>query len=183
LHFLAYLHRDGTLFWIIVSTIGVGGLCDPKAAAGETPKDATRRDEKIEFEDYELVYVHKLFRDRDKKSRSSSTWTWRLRESVYSEIVAAIEHETRHYDARGVRGILAAQRQRPLFSGTRKQVIGLHRKAGELWGRVHPQWQAHHGGASWPLPRWHHLALPVMPRLKCYDDPPQTLADLVKRNA
>jgi hypothetical protein len=183
LHFLAYAHRDGKLFWVVVSTVGTGGLCDPQAAVGEAPKDATRRDGKIEFEDYELVYAHKLFRDSDKKTRSTSTWTWRLREPIYSEIVAALEHETAHYNARGVVGVLAAQRRRPLFSGTRKQVVALHKKAGELWGRVHPQWQARHGGAGWPLPDWRHLGLPVMPRLKCYDDPPQTLADLVKRNA
>lgn len=182
LHFLVYPHRSGKLYWVILSTVGRGGLTDPKAATGETPQDATRREEKLEFEDYELAYMHKFFRDGNKKTHSTSTWTWRLRESAFSEIVAAIEHETRHYNARGVLGILAAQHQRPLFSGTRRQVVASHKKAGELWGRVHPQWQAHHGDTGWPLPDWRHLGLPVMPRLKCYDNPPQTLADLVKRH-
>jgi hypothetical protein len=46
----------------------------------------------------------------------------------------------------GLRGTLAFQRRRPLFSGVRSQVLELHREADSQWGLVRKAWMARYTG-------------------------------------
>ena len=67
---------------------------------------------------------------------------------AYGQVLAAIESDVnamnfgRDDDGNfeGLRGTLAYQRRRPLFSGVRTQVLQLHREADSQWGLVRKAW-------------------------------------------
>lgn len=91
----------------------------------------------------------------------------------------------------GLRGLLAAQRGRPLFSGVRNQVIDLHRGARELWCRYRTSWLAAHpqllqeqGPIAGTLPSLKETIalLPTMRQLRVYETPRRTIRDLLLRS-
>jgi hypothetical protein len=92
----------------------------------------------------------------------------------------------------GLCGLLAAQRMRPLFSGTRNQVADLYRYAAEeAWPPYRPAWLTAHPQIARELgPRAGRLLsirdltkyhLPTMSQLRMYSAPPTTIRDLLKR--
>ena len=154
---------------------------------------------------FELLQ-HKLIPDLiDKRTgdhrsiwKSSSTWTWKLRATVKAEIRSAIIDCCRNLKpgrepagdrlGYGLLGLLAAQRQRPQFSGVRNDVIELHRFARETWLAHEPRWLAQrtaHNSIPEPVlrPLNDVLAteLPLMRRIRVFDEPPRRLADALKR--
>lgn len=202
-HFIAFPVATGVAWWLL-SCEGKGGLADPASPDAHVAHDAMTAAHHIEFGDYVLLYANKRAPTKvvDKKtgkektvSTSLSTWTWKLRRPVVSELAAAIEAECRtlSYGAEGakawgLRGLLERLRHRPLFSGVRNQVIELHRQARDNWERRRPAWREGHpqyvkqygelAGALIPLKEVMASRLPIMPRLKVYDDPPKRLRDL-----
>jgi hypothetical protein len=189
--------------WWLLSTDGTGGLTDPQAPDHHVARDAMSSEAHIEVADYVLAYVSKPVRrdlidkrtgDRRSIWKSSSTWTWKLRAIAKAEIRAAIIDCCRNLrpgrepagdrPGYGLLGLLAAQRQRPQFSGVRNDVIGLHRFARETWLAHEPQWLAQRSAddsAQEPVlrPLSDVLAtdLPLMRRIRVFDQPPRRVAD------
>jgi hypothetical protein len=136
---------ESRIAWWLLSGSGVGGLQDPSMPDARMTKDPMSAAGHIELNDYVLVYATKKEQrtliDPDGGTRSvlkdTSTWTWKLRNSVIRELRAQIDlHCTLlEYGVEpgtgekgwGLRGLLATQRARPLFSGVRTQVIDLHK--------------------------------------------------------
>ena len=195
------------LVWWLLSTEGSNGLADPDTPDHHVASDAMSSDAHIEVGDYVLAYVSKPVRRDliDKRSgshrsiwKSTSTWTWNLRHAVRSEVRAAIvdccrnlrpgREPTGERPGQGLLGVLAAQRQRPLFSGVRNDVIELHRYAQEHWLAHEPRWLAQRtaeGPSRTPIlrPLGEVLAtqLPLMRRIAVFDQPPQRVADVLQR--
>ena len=195
------------LLWWLLSTDGTGGLADPLMPDHHVASDAMSSDAHIEVGDYVLAYVSKPVRRDliDKRSgshrsiwKSTSTWTWKLRAPVRAEIRAAIvdccsdlrpgREPTGDRPGYGLVGLLAAQRQRPQFSGVRNDVIELHRFARETWLAHEPHWlaqRAEKDSALAPIlrPLGEVLAadLPLMRRIAVFDQPPQRVADVLRR--
>lgn len=193
--------------WWLLSTDGSGGLADPQAPDHHVARDAMSSEAHIELADYVLAYVSKPVRRDliDKRTgdhrsiwKSSSTWTWKLRATVKAEIRSAIIDCCRNLKpgrepagdrlGYGLLGLLAAQRQRPQFSGVRNDVIELHRFARETWLAHEPRWLAQrtaHNSIPEPVlrPLNDVLAteLPLMRRIRVFDEPPRRLADALKR--
>ena len=136
--------------------------------------------------------VRQVFKER-------STWTWKLRTEVFTEVRASIDGCCANLDygieptidrpGWGLRGVLAAQRVRPLFAGVRNQVVDLHRYAHDAWRARRAAWLAAHSGiggqsgadAGNLLPIAEVLAehLPKMVRHPIYDGPPFRVRDLL----
>jgi hypothetical protein len=198
------ISRDMFVWWLL-STDGTGGLADPQSPDNHVARDAMSSEAHIEVADYVLAYVSKPVRRDliDKRTgdhrsiwKSSSTWTWKLRTTVKAEIRAAIIDCCRNLKpgrepagdrpGYGLLGLLAAQRQRPQFSGVRNGVIELHRFARDTWLAHEPQWLAQRTAESSALepvlrPLSEVLAtdLPLMRRIRVFDQPPRRVADIL----
>ena len=196
---------QGIFVWWLLSTDGTGGLADPQAPDHHVARDAMSSEGHIELADYVLAYVSKPVRRDllDKRTadhrsiwKSSSTWTWKLRATVKAEIRAAIidccrklkpgREPAGDQPGYGLLGLLAAQRQRPQFSGVRNGVIELHRFARDTWLAHEPHWLAQRpADDSAPKPVLRPLSevlatdLPLMRRIRVFDQPPRRVADIL----
>ncbi len=204
-HFVAFPTKHGIAWWIL-SSDGAGGLVDGKSLDLHVAKDAFKSDGHITFDDYVLLYAHKkdartitdAKTGREKRIiKDSSTWTWKISKRAYAEVVASIDRAVYELDygddciadhMYGLRGILAFQRRRPLFSGVRTQVLEFHRVAGDLWPRVHKTWLERHktlaakaGEGAGKLRSLNEITsthLPKMQRFKVFGE--VTLQDLLR---
>lgn len=204
-HFLAIPH-GGSVAWWLVSDRGAGGLADPAAPDAGVARDAMSAHAHIVYADYVLLYASKreprAVPDRRSGTKTIfkqvSSWTWKLRGEVMSELRAGIDTCCARLEygdeggpgrpAWGLRGLLAAQRSRPLFSGVRTQVLELHRYARDAWRPQRSRWLARHpelarrygasAGALRPIADILTNRLPKMSRVLVYDDPPRTLRSL-----
>ncbi|MEY4757095.1 MAG: hypothetical protein RJA34_1993 [Pseudomonadota bacterium] len=204
-HFVAYPAANGTIAWWVLSSTGLGGLADSKSPDAHVARHALRANGHIEFDDYVLLYAHKkdarTFMDaktgREKQViKDCSTWTWKMTNVAYGHVMAAIERDVKdlnfgrddigHMD--GLRGTLAYQRRRPLFSGVRSQVLQLHREADSAWGLVRKAWLGRYtqfaikygenAGRLRSLKEITSQHLPKMGRFKVFSD--VTLGHLVR---
>jgi hypothetical protein len=206
----AALRPSPALLWWLLSDGGTGGLADPTSLDAHVARDAMSATGHLQVHDYVLMYAtkrqpHEVTDRRTGTKRriwtDSSTWTWKLQKSVLTEVrtginacCAALEFGADPTPERagwGLRGLLAAQRARPLFSGVRNHVIELHEYAREQWGRHRPAWVAAHPRVSEQADSLagrlcsieeimsHHL--PTMRQLKTYDTPPRSIRDLLIR--
>lgn len=205
-HVLVYPTLGGVAWWVLCSE-GKGGLADPLCADFKAAKHAMKSGQHISFDDYELVYATK--RDvrtiKDGKTgkekniaKELSTWTWRISRHCINEVRAVLDHEVRTLNygdhprngkaGYGVRGTLYYQRQRPLFSGVRTQVIELHREASDAWGGVRNRWigiytelartYGDKAGQLIPISELVTAHLPKMTRFKVFTDPIKTIRSL-----
>ena len=155
-HLVVYPTKKGISWWVLTS-LGKDGLADQTSLDHHVAKHALARDGHIHFEDYVMLYAHKkdarILTDaktgKEKKLlKDCSTWTWKLTHEAYNVVMAAIERDVNALAygddtcavPYGLRGTLAYQRRRPLFSGVRTQVLQMHREADSLWGLVHKKW-------------------------------------------
>jgi hypothetical protein len=160
-HFVAFSITGGNVAWWVLTSEGKGGLADPKSPDAHVAKHALLVNGHIEFDDYVLLYAHKkdartlmdAKTGREKQViKDCSTWTWKMKAIAYGHVISAIEHDVKELnfgrdDAGkfdGLRGTLAYQRRRPLFSGVRTQVLQLHRAAASRWGLVRQSWLGRH---------------------------------------
>jgi len=190
--------------WWLISDDGSGGLADPSAEDAKVTKDAMTADGHITFGDYVLLYAskreyRKLTSDSSSKTKGFykdlSTWTWKMRGEVVRELRASIEEcctrlqlgteGEAHQQSRGLKGLLATMRRRPLFSGIRNQVYDLHSEAKELWRRHHGAWCARQGSHQAALADDTDAELmlagkpfPKMRRIRVFDIPPATIRQL-----
>lgn len=200
-------HKKMVAWWVLTS-LGKGGLDDPASPDHHVMRRAKAAHQHIEFEDYVLLYAHKkdartltdAVTGKEKRViKNCSTWTWKIRKEALSELRAGMAQEVkalRYGDDRapphaqfGLRGFLYYQRQRPLFSGVRTQVLELHREAKDLWGGVHRQWLAKYpgylerygekAGQLRPLNEVMSAHLPKMGRFKVFSDPARTVRSLI----
>lgn len=194
--------------WWLLSDNGPGGLADPSSADAHVAGDAMSANGHLIMHDYVLLYATKRAPHTVTDRRTghvkrvwtdTSSWTWRIRGPVMAEIRASVDAccQSRELGitpldggvGTGLRGLLAAQRARPLFAGVRNQVIDLHRYAGDVWSRhraawvaVHPRLAEDHGSeVSFPFRRTRELIdiLPTMRQIRIYDTPARTIADLL----
>jgi hypothetical protein len=171
-------------------------------------RDATRAEAHIEFGDYVLLYAHKkeLREIIDRHSgrartilKNTSTWTWKLRGRVFNEARVAIEACCAKMDlgrepgidtaGTGLRGLLAAERSRPLFSGVRSQVLELERYARTHWRSRVKMWRGAHpiivqdegdaAGRLKPIARVLQEDLPKKVLIPVYADPPLCAWDMI----
>ena len=196
------------VFWWLVSSWGTGGLADPNMHDAHVAKDAMDADGHITVGDYVLLYATKKEPRSIHDSRTgqllpvfkeTSTWTWKLRTEVFREVRASIEECCANLDygleptpdrpGWGLRGVLAAQRARPLFAGVRNQVVDLHRYAHDAWRSRRAAWCAAHSGVNGesgadagkllPIAEVFAEHLPKMVRYPIYDRPPFRVRDLL----
>lgn len=196
------------LLWWLLSDGGTGGLADPASLDAHVARNAISGAGHIQVHDYVLMYATKrqphvvVDRRTGAKRRiwtDSSTWTYKIQKSIVSEIKTCIRtccaelkfgaNPTPERAGWGLRGLMAAQRARPLFSGVRNQVIELHEYAQEEWARRRPAWVAAHPRLSGQADNLagrlcsleeimsHHL--PTMRQLKTYDTPPRSIQELL----
>ena len=193
-HLVVFPTGKGVAWWVLTSD-GKGGLADLTSLDHHVAKHAKARDGHIHFEDYVMLYAHKkdarVITDarngREKKVlKDCSTWTWKMTKESYNGVKAVIEREVDLLNygddtcpiPYGVRGTLAYQRRRPLFSGVRTQVLQIHRETGSLWGLVHKKWLSRYtqlaqkygskAGQLRPLSEITSQHLPKMMRFKVY---------------
>lgn len=203
-HLVVYPTRHGVAWWVLGSD-GKGGLADPESPDHHVAQHAKAGGQHIEFEDYLMLLAHKkdartltdAKTGKEKKViKDCSTWTWKMTTKAHNEVCAALEKEVDNLNygddtsasPYGVRGVLAYQRRRPLFSGVRSQVLELHRDAKNLWGRVHKKWLGIHTGYALkygsragelrPLTEIVSKHLPKMGRFKVFADPSRTVRSL-----
>ena len=191
--------------WWLVSNDGHSGLADSNSPDAHVATDAMASATHITLGDYVLAYVSKpsprtVLDKRTSQSRTvwkaTSTWTWKPQPHVAAEVRAAIddcakslrlgEEPGPDVAGRGLRGVLAAQRSRPQFSGVRNDVIALHRYARDVWAPHEQRWLK---SQPWIGPgevrsatlrpisevMAHHL--PKMRRIRLYDSPPRRVRD------
>jgi len=197
-----------TLKWWLLSGHGAGGLADPASPDAHVTRDAMSGNGHIQVHDYVLMYAtkrqsHEVTDRRSGDTRriwtDTSSWTWKIQQSVLAEVRSAIEscckalelgeEPNTEHAGWGLRGLLAAQRARPLFSGVRNQVIDLHKHAAEIWARhrgawisAHPQVSRRLGPHAGGLPSIADVIardLPTMRQLKIYETPPRSIRDLL----
>jgi hypothetical protein len=197
------------LLWWLLSDEGTGGLADPASPDAHVARDAMSGIGHLQVHDYIFLYAtkrqpHSVTDRRTGNVRriwaDTSTWTWKIQKSVLSEIRTSIDSccEALELGADpslervgwGLRGLLAAQRARPLFSGVRNQVITLHQYARDTWASHRPAWVAAHPQVSQDIGRdagalrsvedimLHHL--PTMRQLRIYGTPPRSIGDLLE---
>jgi hypothetical protein len=196
------------LLWWLLSDGGVGGLADPTSLDAHVARYAMAGAGHLQVHDYVLMYAtkrqpHVVINRRTGTPRriwtDLSTWTWKIQKRVLTEVRAGInaycaalefgENPTSERAGWGLRGLLAAQRARPLFSGVRNQVIELHEYARDEWARHRPAWVAAHpreskqadklGGRLCSVEEIMSNHLPTMRQLKTYDTPPRSIRDLL----
>ena len=205
-HLVVY-PSGGKVLWWLLSSEGKGGLADPASLDAHVAKQAMAADGHIEFEDYVMLYAHKkdartltdATTGKEKRViKDASTWTWKLRPAVLNELQATLAKEVaslnygddNHPQPYGVRGFLCYQRRRPLFSGVRSQVLGLHREAIDQWGGVRNQWlgrytklHQQYGEQAGQLRSLNEIVtkhLPKMGRFKVFADPVRTTKSLTE---
>lgn len=205
-HLVTYA-RGTDVDWWLLSDKGAGGLADPSSADAHVSFDALDASHHLTVDDYVLLYATKkaprtLIDRRSNKPRvvlkEVSTWTWKLRANVVSALKASIDSSCAELDYGhegddktkpwGVRGLLALQRSRPLFSGVRNQVIDLHRYARDEWAPKRKLWLTRHpdlsrrygdkAGALRSLDEVMKAHLPVMTRVRVFGDVPRKIRDL-----
>ena len=210
-HLVVFPVDEGRISWWLLSDAGRGGLSDQKSPDAHIAKNAASGTGHIFFSDYVLLYAHKkdartvadAITGKEKKIiKDMSTWTWKMTDAVLNETKRDLEATIARLDygregeggisPSGVLGILACQRSRPLFSGVRNQVIGLHRHADTLWGRVQKQWQSGrskatvdgspHAGELRSVQEVMACHLPKMTRIAIHASPPKTIATLVAKD-
>lgn len=196
-HFVAFPASADTVAWWVLTSGGKGGLADAKAPDAHVAKHALTAHGHIEFEDYVLLYAHKkdartLVDAKTGKEKQvikdCSTWTWKMTNAAYGQALACVERDVNGLNfgrddagfMDGLRGTLAFQRRRPLFSGVRSQVLQLHREADSQWGLVRQAWlgrytklAAQYGdkaGRLRPLKEITSQHLPKMGRFKVFGD-------------
>lgn len=208
-HFVAFA-MDERIQWWLLSDERPGGLADPASPDAHVAHDAMSAQHHLTVGDYVLLYAtkkeqHTVTDRRTGKPKGivkdTSTWTWKLQGSVVSSLRAAVDECCRRLDYGhegdeasrpwGLRGLLATQRRRPLFSGVRNQVIDLHRYARDAWTPARDRWLLRHpdlakryelkAGALRPLNEVIANHLPIMPRLAVYGEAPTTLRALCER--
>jgi|SRR5689334_22755265 len=201
--FVAFPNSNQVHWWLL-SSAGAGGLADPGMPDASVSHNAMDADHHLTLGDYVLLYAtkrepHTVTDRRSNRERvilkDTSTWTWKLRRDVMTEIRTSIDECCKRIDYGhegsssqnpwGLRGLLAAQRRRPLFAGVRNQVIDLHRYARDEWEPCRKVWIGRHSalaarfgqtaGALRPLNEVLTDYLPKMPRLPVYDEPRLTL--------
>jgi hypothetical protein len=211
-HFVVFPLTENKAAWWLLSDEGRGGLNDPMSLDAHIAKNAMASDGHICFTDYILLYAHKKDARKvlDAKTgkeklvlKDRSTWTWKIADVVINEVKASIERAVANLEygdeggsgrrPRGVLGILACQRSRPLFSGVRTQVLALHRHADTQWGRVKKKWQGLHsaqiglgGEGLGELRNSKEIMsqyLPKMPRVAVYGGTPTTIGDIASSEA
>jgi hypothetical protein len=201
-----------TLLWFLLSDSGKGGLADETSPDFIVSRNAMASSHHVIASDYVLVYGTKRQprivpgRGCDRGLtvwRSTSTWSWRIRSDIVVEIRAAIQtccHELQFgaepaadRTGSGLCGLLAAQRNRPLFAGVRNQVVDLYRYAREeVWPRYRSAWQQSHpkiaqeqGSSAGQILSTHELTkyhLPTMSRIALYAEPAMTVGELLRRS-
>jgi len=196
-HFIAFGTTGGNVAWWVLTSDGQGGLADKKSPDAHVAKHAMRANGHIEFDDYVLLYAHKkdartlmdAKTGREKQViKDCSTWTWKMTPVAYGHVMAAIESDVKALNfgrddsdhLEGLRGTLAYQRRRPLFSGVRSQVLQLHREADSQWGLVRKAWlgrytvlAAKYGDKAGRLQSLNEITsqhLPKMGRFKVFGD-------------
>jgi len=199
------------LQWFLLSDRGSSGLADMNSPDFRVSQDAMSSSGHLIVADYVLVYGTKQQPRRVTDRRSgvertiwhqTSTWSWRIRSEILTEIRAAIyaccrdlqfgAEPSAERGGWGLLGLLAAQRKRPLFSGTRNQIVDLYRLAAEdAWPPYRQAWLAAHPRIARELGQQagrllsiadltkHHL--PTMSQLRMYSAPPATIRDLLHR--
>lgn len=194
--------------WWLLSNDGAGGLADASSADAHVAADAMSANTHLLMHDYVLLYATKRSPRTVTDRRTghgrriwsdTSSWTWRIRGPVMTTIRASVDACCQALElgvtpldddiGSGLRGLLAAQRARPLFAGVRNQVVDLHRYAIEGWRRhraawlaAHPQLAQGHGStAASALLSVRELidVLPKMRQTRIYDIPPRRIGDLV----
>jgi hypothetical protein len=198
-----------TVWWWLVSTEGEGGLADPRTPDAHVARDAMTKDAHITFGDYVLLYATKKEQKVIKSTRTgrtkqvlsdTSSWTWKVRSEVITEVYVGINRActqleygaepSEDHPGWGLRGLLAAQRQRPLFSGVRTQVLELHRSAEREWAQCRGRWLKAHpqyavrfkesAGALRSLQSIVHEHLPKMTQHRIFGDAPVSVSDLLQ---
>jgi hypothetical protein len=204
---IMHANSQPAVAWWILSDSGSAGLTDPGSPDTHVARDSNSGGGHIEFRDYVLLYATKRearqIRDPETdRSRQvwkdTSTWTWKL--SIMAQLRSEIDaycdslsfgvEPTCSQSGSGLRGFLACQRQRPLFSGVRNQVIELHRYAEDAWAPRRDMWIARHpalakqagnqAGRLRPVADVIAHGLPKMRRLRIYGEPVQLIADIVR---
>lgn len=202
-HLVVYPTPAGVAWWVL-SSDGKGGLNDPKSRDHAVAKHALTREGHVTFGEYVLLYAHKkdartlidAHTGKEKQIiKDCSTWTWKLtdeavramRANVRAE-VAGLAYGSDDEGGRmwGVKGYLAYQRRRPLFSGVRAQVLELHRYAADEWTPVRKKWLSGHANLAakgWtgelrPLKDITANHLPKMGRFKVFPDLTRTVRSL-----
>jgi hypothetical protein len=191
------LHHHSPISWWLVSSTGTGGLADPSTPDAHVAQDAMDAHAHITIGDYVLLYatkkeprsIYDAHTGRQRRVlKNISTWTWKLRSEVVREVRALIDESCAKLDigveprlgheGSGLRGILAAQRTRPLFSGVRNQVLDLHRYARDAW-ETRRAACCPEAGELLPIAEILAHRLPKMIRLPVYDSPPCHVRDLL----
>ena len=198
------------LQWFLLSDAGKGGLADETSPDFHVSRDAMAYEGHVTASDYVLLYATKR-QPRQVPSqrragmetvwRNTSTWSWRIQNDVVVEIRAAIRsfcHDLQfgadpsaERAGSGLCGLLAAQRNRPLFAGVRNQVIDLYRYARDdawppyrsAWLQSHPLIARDQGSGAGQILSIHDLTkchLPTMSRIALYSAPPLTVGELVR---
>lgn len=158
-------------------------------------------DSHIEIGDYVLLHATKRVLTVSEGRRGTrpvqrfldtSTWTWKIRGEVRRQVNSSIHVECQALNLGaeptatsagcGLKGILAAQRERPLFAGVRNQVIDLHRYALEAWAPYAAAACLLHRTDKAELPSVRDLMrlhLPTMSQQRFYTTPPETVRTLL----
>jgi hypothetical protein len=199
-----------TVTWWILSDSGSAGLADPASLDTHVARDSNSSAGHIEFRDYVLLYATKRearkirdpVTDRTRQVwKDTSTWSWKIRGDFLAQLRTVIDgycdnlafgvEPTCDQAGSGLCGFLAAQRQRPLFSGVRNQVIDLHRYAENAWAPRRDIWIACHPGLAKqagnnagtlrPVAEVIAHGLPKMRRLRIYGEPVRVIDDIVRR--
>lgn len=186
---LVVFPTDTKVLWWLVSSEGVGGLCDEKMEDAKIAKNAMTAEGHITFGDYVLLYATK----RDvreiqakgnktiKVSKNMSTWTWKIRGEVMKEIRSGLHEsyklgqigmDSPNGNGWGLRGLFGNLVRRPLFSGIRTQVFQLHKDALALMQTA--KLSAFSSASPIPQP----ISLPKMRRIKIFGTPPLVAGDL-----
>jgi hypothetical protein len=202
-HLVVYPTPEGVAWWVL-SSDGPGGLHDKASADYHVAKHAMERKGHITFGDYVMLYAHKkdartvLDTKTGKEKqivKDCSTWTWKCSDECVAAMRAMVRKEVELYaygadtpeKMWGVKGYLAFQRRRPLFSGVRAQVLELHRYAADEWTprrkgwlKKHPDMEAK--GFTGELRTIKNITenhLPKMGRFKVFTDQTRTVGSLV----
>jgi hypothetical protein len=183
--------------WWILSDRGEGGLGDARSPDAHVSYDAMTAGHHISAGEYVLMFATKREPrqiDGRRVWAQTSTWTFKLRPEVVSEVLVGVEtccreltlgaEPTVDRKGWGLRGLLAAQRARPLFSGVRTQVIAMHRLADRMWVRGAARELGQMGGTASvgelrPVSEVIKHELPKMTRIPVYEPVPRTIADLL----
>lgn len=195
--------RPEHLAWWLLSDGGEGGLGDARSPDAHVAHDAMTAGHHLCAGEYFLVFATKREPrqiDGRRVWAQTSTWTFKLLPEVVSEVRVGVEtccreltlgaEPTSDDHGWGLRGLLAAQRMRPLFSGVRTQVIAMHRLADRMWVRGASRERratGHMGGVARvgelrPVSEVIKHELPKMTRIPVYDPVPRTIADLLGKD-